>query len=572
VKQDSDWKDKYQAKVKELDVKEGEWQALEEILRKAIGRLSIAGRGIDGTLDKQLKDIQLFSRKKQDQKLLDALEKLANIIASLDDDIPIPAASTPTINTFDPSPILLGMIQDIRLDENQRTELKKVCADLLQLIAKGTDQRSIEPQIALLSNIINNNLIPAANTPDIVQDFLFQLVSLLELDDDSHQMIGRQFDLKGELSQIELQNLADVINSQLSNTTAPGDTTADVSIDAIICSLLEHLALVQGASVEIDKIQAKIEKGVSNEEWPNTLSDIADSVSLAFQKLNDEKSELEGFILTVTEQLGEITGVITNDFEEQASGRNDTLSLRKLVQSGIIMIKENVNAVQDITQLKTVVGNNIDSIRDGVENFVLRANQRHDATETRNEKLSNQIIQMEQETEKLQQNLVENRKNLLYDTLTGVHNRLAYNEQIVQELARWNRYGTTFSYAILDIDHFKKVNDTYGHNAGDKALRLIAQLMQKQIRKSDTLFRIGGEEFVLLLTNTSAAQAEPLIKKLRKCVADSDFHFKQKRVVLTLSAGITESTAEDDIQSMYERADAALYRAKDAGRNCQFLA
>jgi diguanylate cyclase len=572
VKQDSDWKDKYQAKVNELDAKEGEWQVLEEILRKAIGRLSIAGRGIDGVLDKQLKDIQLFSRKKQDQKLLDALEKLANIIASLDDDIPIPAASTPTINTFDPSPILLGMIQDIQLDENQRTELKKVCADLLQLIAKGTDQRSIEPQIALLSNIINNSLIPAANTPDIVQDFLFQLVSLLKLDDDSHQMIGRQFDLKGELSQIELQNLADVINSQLSNTTALEDTKADVSIDGIICSLLEHLALVQGASVEIDKIQAKIEKGVANEEWPNTLSDIVDSVSLALQKLSDEKSELEGFILTVTEQLGEITGVITNDFEEQASGRNDTLSLRKLVQSGIIMIKENVNAVQDITQLKTVVGNNIDSIRDGVENFVLRANQRHDATETRNKKLSNQIIQMEQETEKLQQNLVENRKNLLYDTLTGVRSRLAYNEQIVQELARWNRYGTTFSYAILDIDHFKQVNDTYGHNAGDKALRLIAQLMQKQIRKSDTLFRIGGEEFVLLLTNTSAAQAEPLITKLRKCVADSGFHFKQKRVALTLSAGITESTAEDDIQSMYERADAALYRAKDAGRNCQFLA
>jgi diguanylate cyclase len=572
VKQDSDWKDKYQAKVNELDAKEGEWQILEEILRKAIGRLSIAGRGIDGALDKQLKDIQLFSRKKQDQKLLDALEKLANIIASLDDDIPIPAASTPTINTFDPSPILLGMIQDIQLDENQRTELKKVCADLLQLIAKGTDQRSIEPQIALLSNIINNSLIPAANTPDIVQDFLFQLVSLLELDDDSHQMIGRQFDLKGELSQIELQNLADVINSQLSNTTALEDTKADVSIDGIICSLLEHLALVQGASVEIDKIQTKIEKGVANEEWPNTLSDIVDSVSLALQKLSDEKSELEGFILTVTEQLGEITGVITNDFEEQASGRNDTLSLRKLVQSGIIMIKENVNAVQDITQLKTVVGNNIDSIRDGVENFVLRANQRHDATKTRNEKLSNQIIQMEQETEKLQQNLVENRKKLLYDTLTGVRSRLAYNEQIVQELARWNRYGTTFSYAILDIDHFKQVNDTYGHNAGDKALRLIAQLMQKQIRKSDTLFRIGGEEFVLLLTNTSAAQAEPLITKLRKGVADSGFHFKQKRVALTLSAGITESTAEDDIQSMYERADAALYRAKDAGRNCQFLA
>jgi diguanylate cyclase len=572
VKQDNDWKDKYQATVKELDAKEGEWQALEEILRKAIGRLSIAGRGIDSALDQQLKDIQQFSRKKQDQKLLEALEKLANIVASLDDDQPIPGAAAPAANSFEPSSILLEMLQDIQLDQKQRTELKKVCTDLLQLIAKGTDQRSIEPLIAQLSKIINNNLIAATKPTDIVQTFLFQLVSLLELNDDHQQTIGQQFDLKGELTQIELQNLADIINSQLSNTIEFEGTEAGVSIDAIICSLLERLAIVQGASAEIDKIQAKIEKGISNEEWPDTLSDIVNSVSLALQKLSDEKSELEGLILTVTEQLGEITDVITKDFEQQTSGRSDTLSLQALVQSGIATIKENVNAVQDITQLKAVVGNNIDSIRDGVESFVLRANQRHDATETRNETLSNKISQMEQETQKLQQKLAQNRKKLLYDTLTGVRSRLAYNEQITQELARWERYGTPFSYAILDIDHFKQVNDKYGHSAGDKALRLIAQLMQKQIRKSDTLFRIGGEEFVLLLTNTSAAQAEPLITKLRKGVADSGFHFKQKKVVLTLSAGITESTAEDNIQSMYERADAALYRAKDAGRNCQFVA
>lgn len=565
MKQDNHWKNKYQTVVKELDTKEGEWQAIEEILRKTIGRLSIAGRGIDSGLDQQLKDVQQFSRKKQDQKLLEALEKLANIVASLDDDQLIP-------NSFEPSSILLEMLQDIQLNENQRTELKKVCTDLLQLIAKGTDQRSIEPQIAQLSKILNSGLVSATNTPAIVPTFLYQLVSLLELNDDNHQMINRQFDLKGELTQIELQNLADIINSQLSNTTEPEGTMAGVSIDAIICSLLERLAIVQGASTEIDKIQAKIEKGIANEEWPNTLADIANSVSLAIQKLSDEKSELESFILTVTEQLSEITDVITKDFEEQTSGRSDTLSLQELVQSGITTIKENVNAVQGITQLKAVIGNNIDSIRDGVASFLIRANQRHDATETRNEKLSSTIVKMERETEKLQQKLVENRRKLLYDTLTGVHSRLAYNEQIAQELARWKRYGAGFSYAILDIDRFKEVNDQYGHNAGDKALRLIAQLMQNQIRKSDTLFRIGGEEFVLLLTNTSAAQAEPLVEKLRKGVADSSFHFKQKRVALTLSAGITESIADDNIQSMYERADAALYRAKDAGRNCQFVA
>jgi diguanylate cyclase len=572
MKQDSDWKDKYQTAVKELDAKEDEWRTLEEILRKAIGRLSIAGRGIDNALDQQLKDIQQFSRKKQDQKLLEALEVVANIVASLDDDIPSPGIVTPSPSLFEPSIILLTMLQDIQLGENQTTELKKACDDLLQLIAKGTDLSSVEPLIAQLSEIINNGLVPAADTTDIVQSFLFQLVSLLELDDNNQQIISREFDLNGELTEIQLQNLADIINLQLSKTSEFKGSEASVSIEVIICSLLERLAIVQGASTEIDQIQEKIEKGIAREEWPDTLGDIANSVSLALEKLSDEKSELKRFILTVTEQLSEITDAIMKDFEEQASGWSDTLSLQKLVQSGIIKIEKKVNAVQDITQLKAVVGDNINSIRDGVESFVLRANQRHDATEIRNEKLSNKITKMEQKTEKLQQKLAENRKNLLYDTLTGVRSRFAYNEQITQELTRWKRYGTPFSYAILDIDHFKKVNDKYGHNAGDKALRLIAQLMQKQIRKSDTLFRIGGEEFVLLLTNTSAAQAEPLITKLRNSIVDSGFHFKQQPVLLTLSAGITEVATEDSIESMYERADAALYQAKESGRNCQFMA
>jgi diguanylate cyclase (GGDEF)-like protein len=568
VTHDRGWEDKFQGAVKKLDAKAGEWQAVEDILRNAIERLSVVGRGIDSALDQQLKDIQRFSREKQDHKLPKALQELGNIIGSLNGDRSIPVIAS----SFEPSSILLSMLQDIQLNEGQRTELKTVCANLLQLIAKGTDQQSIEPQIALLSEIIGNNLIPAKNTPDTVQFFLFQLVSLLKLNDDNQQIISRQFDLKGKLTQKELLNLAEVINSQLSNTSEVKGTSASVSIEDIISSLLQRLAIAQVASAEIDKIHAKIKKGIADDEWPKILGDIVDCVSLALKKLSDEKSDLESFILTVTKQLSGITEVITEDSKEEATGWSDTLSLQKLLQSGIITIKENVAAVQDIAQLKTIVGSNIDSIRGGLESYVVRANQRHDAIETRNETLSNKIAQMKLQTGELQQKLADNRKKLLFDTLTGTRSRLAYNEQIVQELGRWERYGTPFSYAILDIDHFKQVNDKYGHNAGDKALRLTAQLMQKYVRKSDSLFRIGGEEFVLILTNTFIAEAATLIAKLRQGVADSGLHFRQEKVLLTLSAGITEPIAKDSVQDIYERADAALYRAKDAGRNCQFVA
>ena len=177
---------------------------------------------------------------------------------------------------------------------------------------------------------------------------------------------------------------------------------------------------------------------------------------------------------------------------------------------------------------------------------------------------------METETQTLQLNLNANRKKLLYDSLTGVRSRLAYDEQIEQELVRWQRYQTPFSYAILDIDHFKRINDDYGHNAGDNALKFIAQTMKKNLRKSDFIFRIGGEEFVLLLTNTGVENAEGLVNSLRDSISASSLHFKQERVVINLSAGITEVTKDDSVESLYERADQALYRAKNSGRNCQF--
>jgi diguanylate cyclase len=179
---------------------------------------------------------------------------------------------------------------------------------------------------------------------------------------------------------------------------------------------------------------------------------------------------------------------------------------------------------------------------------------------------------LEQETQELQVMLSENRAKLLYDALTGVYSRMAYDERIQQEMARWSRYQTPFSYVILDIDHFKRINDNYGHNAGDKALKIVAQLMLTYVRKSDYVFRIGGEEFVLLLTSTPADKADILVKKMRAGIAASSFHFKGEPVNLTLSAGITETRSSDNVESIYERADKALYKAKNSGRDCQFIA
>jgi len=530
------------------------------LLRKTINRLSTAARGLDNRLDKPLKLIQELSREKLDGKLEQALDKLSLVIESLDQ-----PSTFAKQRRSDSILLMLDLLQGINFDSDQRKHLKEICSKLLKSVANGQNREEIYSHVSELSGLINENF---GNTNYTLEssEIVYQLVKLLDLDELRKNQFRQQFPDSRELQTHELQLLADLVNAQL------GEGSQGTSIDSVISTLLERLAIVQGASGNAEEIRTRVQEGVDQEQWADTLNDIVGSVSCTLKKLNAEKRELENFIINVTDQLGDITEAISLDHKDHQSDHEDTRLLHEFVEEGMTLIQNDFHSSDDLFDLKSAIEKNVDSIRGGVTTFISRINERHEATEERNIKLSEQLSQMEQETQELQIKLIENRDKLLYDSLTGVHSRLAYDEQIDQELARWTRHQTPFSFVVIDIDHFKSVNDMFGHNAGDKALKVIAQLMLKNVRKSDYVYRIGGEEFVLILTNTDVKQANSMIEKLRHSISDSNFHFNQKQVSLTVSAGLTETRQDDTVESIFERADKALYQAKNSGRNCQFVA
>lgn len=560
LEQNTDWQSKYQAALDELETRAREWSEIEAILRQAIGRLCIAGRGLDARLDQQLQLIQELSGEKRDAQLAAALERLSGILNMLEEQPP-PKRQ----RRADPIMLMLELLQGIHFDKMQRQHLREICSELLKSVASGHDRDKISGYIRQLARLINENF-DNLKVGVRASQFVYRLLDLLDLDGTAKAGIRNGFAPDCNFEDADLQVLADSINRRFQ--VAPEDT----SIDQIMTTLLERLAIVQGANGSAQEIQTRVQEGVEAGQWADTLNDIVNSISDSLKKLDHEKRELETFIVKVTEQLGDITQVIAEDHRDHQSDHQDAQSLHDFVQEGMSLMQKNFQSSSDLQQLKQEITQNIDHIRDGVDEFVSRFNERHEATEERNLKLTEQLSQMEQETQELQVMLRENRTKLLYDALTGVYSRVAYDERISQELARWNRYQTPFSYVIIDIDHFKRINDSYGHNAGDKALKIIAQLMQQYVRQSDYVFRIGGEEFVLLLTNTDAQQANEMVTNLRTAIADSSVHFKGEPVTLTLSAGITETRDGDDVESIYVRADAALYQAKHSGRNCQHIA
>lgn len=156
----------------------------------------------------------------------------------------------------------------------------------------------------------------------------------------------------------------------------------------------------------------------------------------------------------------------------------------------------------------------------------------------------------------------------LTDPLTGVNNRTAMNSALVRETELARRHGNALSLITADIDHFKQVNDTYGHLAGDYVLKAVAEALTDCTRRTDILFRSGGEEFLILLSNTGKQGALLLAERIRSTIESCELVYGDHRIAVTASLGVACFSKGDNSEGLFEKADSALYAAKSAGRNC----
>lgn len=186
-----------------------------------------------------------------------------------------------------------------------------------------------------------------------------------------------------------------------------------------------------------------------------------------------------------------------------------------------------------------------------------------------NIKNENEIGHIAQAYNKLLTNLhnkiKKNRELIRIDFLTKAKNRKAYHENVLELLSFYKRYQIPFSIMLFDIDNFKEVNDTYGHSVGDDVLKDITRLVKSEIRESDFLYRVGGEEFVVLFPQTSLQSAKKVAEKIRKII-QNNLNTIENRTI-TVSIGVCEVEADDIGDSLYKKVDQLLYKSKKSGKN-----
>jgi diguanylate cyclase (GGDEF)-like protein len=159
-------------------------------------------------------------------------------------------------------------------------------------------------------------------------------------------------------------------------------------------------------------------------------------------------------------------------------------------------------------------------------------------------------------------------KDVLTDSLTTIANRRAYEFELARRISQWERDGTPLILVLIDIDHFKKFNDRYGHSAGDTVLKSVAQTLQNTIRKADLVARIGGEEFAIILPGINFEEAKDVAERMRRLIEAQKCSYEGLHLKVTVSIGFAQLLPGEDSASLTNRSDAALYSSKEAGRNC----
>ncbi|CDF81602.1 diguanylate cyclase [Pseudomonas knackmussii B13] len=600
------WKEKYLANIEQQERLEQRWEARVDLMRRGLVRSSLAAEGSDKAVDQCMQELRELLRRKDidsglarliprlEKTVLDseqrrqqrvkqnvaALTQLAQQLMSLEElprDVRLPlklfardlearASQSREI------PVLLGELGNL-----QRRVLDQLAANtdgprpgLLQRLFGARDEEeeagaapaaleasAEEPAPAAAPEVRAVQATPAApelEHPAAAAPAPSSVLDALPLPSELIPSTSRPVVLDGEGEQ----------RYALPPMPEPGYSAVAPHIEASLLHLLDQLQLPSSHKPQALALRGRIEGSLNWYELVPVLDDLA----VLVLALNDSGQQaFEGYLHQLNERLStfldSLGAVRQGQDEGSASARELDAELRHQVSG----LQDSVQQATDLDSLKRSVEERLEGLLGSIERHRQEREIREREAGERLQALVARVASMEEEAQTFQASIEDQRQKALTDPLTGLPNRAALSERMELEVARVQRFGGDLLLAMLDVDHFKRINDDFGHLAGDKVLKIIAGELAKRLRKTDFIARFGGEEFVVLLPSTSLDGGRQLLESLRGAVEKIPFHFKGEPLSITCSIGVTAFQGGERNDAAFERADQALYRAKRSGRN-----
>jgi diguanylate cyclase len=350
----------------------------------------------------------------------------------------------------------------------------------------------------------------------------------------------------------------------LPSSPEPSYSSVAAHIEETLLGLLNDLTLPEHHRPQAEAMRTRLEHGLN---WYELLPILDDLAVLMLAITDSGQHEFELKLKQLNERLESFQSNLQAASDDHAGQQSASRELNDQLREHVGGLQSSVQEAADLNSLKHVLENRLEGLLGTMDEHQRQRDQREQEVALRLQSLAGRVATMEQEALGFRAHLEEQRQKALIDTLTGLPNRAAWNERLDQEVDLLQKNRSSLLLGILDLDHFKRINDGYGHLAGDKVLKIIASQLEKRLRPSDFLARFGGEEFVLLLPHTQMADGLALLERLRLTIEQCPFHFKGEPVTVTVSMGITLFKPGERSDLVLKRADQALYRAKDKGRN-----
>lgn len=351
-----------------------------------------------------------------------------------------------------------------------------------------------------------------------------------------------------------------------------GGSTHDITVELVglqknLLALVEAVDVPVGLQAKANRLIERLKTQLDGDSLLDLLEQTVEFLASVKISAQQEQKFLEDFLSELT---GKLVALEQQTFKVQdlhKATEADAEELHATFADHMDSLRSSARDATDLSALKSLLSQKLDH----VTRFLNTEREQHlkhlrEADEQMSH-LTRRLKALEEETDELRSKLRVQHSLAMRDALTGLPNRMAYDERFHQEAVRCKRFGTPFCLLVWDVDHFKSINDRFGHKSGDKALMIIAEILANSIRETDFVGRFGGEEFVMLLAGARRADAARVAEEIRRKVEHSGFHSHSNPVALTISCGIAEFLVDETPDQTFERADEALYRAKREGRN-----
>ena len=573
------WKNKYLELLDKQEKNEAFYNTHIDLLKRGLIRSSLAAEGNDKPLDDSLQGLRRILRANASntdlEQQIEFLEKA--VLKSEQKAIERKAAISAVLTSF------VEQLQQLQPPKEVQRALRLFAKNLS---AKISQPYSLYPLLYELKELQQQTLqaSTASHTaPTAAGQGL--LARLFKNNDRAANIAVAEQQLQAEPGVV-----ADVIEpdaeqattfSEASSaiTSAPAESDNDYALQRLIepsyssvaqqihntlIALLNDLPFSSGYEQQLSALRTRIEQGLNWYELAPLLDELA---IIIIAIANGGKNELEQYLLQLNHRLTAFSENLQVTSAGYQAASADAQKLDNDLRQHVSHIHDDVQTADDLNHLKQLVETRLDSFINSLQAYQQKRVLSDSDMLSRFQALAEHSQQMEHEAQQLSIKLEEQRRKALLDPLTGIANRAALTERLELEYARIQRNNSSLVLTIIDIDHFKRINDDYGHLAGDKVLKIIAQELSKRLRKTDFIARFGGEEYVILLPETPLAEGKKLIETLRLVIQACPFHFRGEPVTITFSAGIGQICPQESLDDAFERIDQALYAAKKAGRN-----